>query len=35
MWVDPLKLGGLATTRELGEVLRRAHQLFTAGTAAP
>jgi ADP-ribose pyrophosphatase YjhB (NUDIX family) len=35
MWADPLRLGGLATTRELGEVLRRAHQLFTAGAAAP
>ena len=31
MWADPLKLGGLPTTRELGDVLRRAHQLFTTG----
>lgn len=30
MWADPLKLGGLATTRELGEVLRQAHRLFLA-----
>lgn len=30
MWVDPLKLGGLPTTRELGDVLRRAHRLFIA-----
>jgi ADP-ribose pyrophosphatase YjhB (NUDIX family) len=28
MWADPLKLGGLATTRELGDVLRRAAALF-------
>ncbi len=35
MWADPLKLGGLATTRELGDVLRRAHQLFIAGIPAP
>ncbi|CAH1671777.1 ADP-ribose pyrophosphatase YjhB, NUDIX family [Hyphomicrobiales bacterium] len=34
MWADPLKLGGLATTRELGDVLRRAHRLFTTGGTA-
>lgn len=34
MWADPLRLGGLATTRELGDVLRRAHHLFAAGSAA-
>ena len=34
MWADPLKLGGLATTRELGDVLRRAHQIFAAGVPA-
>jgi ADP-ribose pyrophosphatase YjhB (NUDIX family) len=28
MWADPLKIGGLATTRELGDVLRRAAALF-------
>jgi ADP-ribose pyrophosphatase YjhB (NUDIX family) len=33
MWADPLSLGGLATTRELGEVLRRAHKLFTGGAS--
>ncbi|TCR70179.1 NUDIX hydrolase [Bosea sp. BK604] len=27
-WVDPRRLGGLATTRELGDVLRRAQTLF-------
>ncbi len=32
MWADPLRLGGLPTTRELGEVLRRAHRLY-AGEA--
>jgi hypothetical protein len=34
MWADPLKLGGLATTRELGDVLRRAHQIVRAGVPA-
>lgn len=29
MWADPLRLGGLPTTRELGDVLRRAHMLYT------
>lgn len=34
MWADPLKLGGLATTRELADVLRHAHRLFLeAGSA--
>lgn len=28
MWADPQKLGGLPTTRELGDVLRRAMALF-------
>lgn len=27
-WVDPQRLGGLATTRELGDVLRRAQAIF-------
>ena len=34
MWADPLRLGGLATTRELSDVLRRAHHLFTVGSTA-
>jgi hypothetical protein len=34
MWADPLKLGGIATTRELGDVLRRAHRLVTGGELA-
>lgn len=35
MWADPLKLGGLATTRELADVLRRARMiLLDAGTRA-
>lgn len=33
MWVDPNRLGGLATTRELGEVLRRAATI-AAGAAS-
>jgi ADP-ribose pyrophosphatase YjhB (NUDIX family) len=33
MWADPLKLGGLATTRELGDVLRRAHALRSGAEA--
>jgi 8-oxo-dGTP diphosphatase len=28
MWADPLRLGGLATTRELGDVLRRADAIL-------
>lgn len=28
MWADPLRLGGLPTTRELGDVLRRAQALL-------
>ncbi len=28
MWADPLRLGGLATTRQLGEVLRGAHAIW-------
>ncbi len=28
MWADPRKLGGLPTTRELGDVLRRAAAIF-------
>ncbi len=28
MWADPLRLAGLPTTRELGDVLRRAHGLL-------
>ena len=31
MWADPLRLGGLPTTRELGDVLRRAAAI-AAGT---
>lgn len=27
-WVDPQRLGGLATTRELGDVLRRAQAIY-------
>jgi ADP-ribose pyrophosphatase YjhB (NUDIX family) len=34
MWADPLGLGGLPTTRELGDVLRRAAAIL-AGTGAP
>jgi mutator protein MutT len=30
MWADPFALGGLATTRGLGEVLRAAHALWSA-----
>lgn len=30
MWADPLKLGGLATTRELADVLRRARTILLA-----
>ena len=28
IWADPLRLGGLATTRELGDVLRRAETIL-------
>lgn len=35
MWADPLKLGGLATTRELGDVLRRAYAIWRDGEARP
>lgn len=28
MWADPFDLGGLPTTRQLGEVLRAAHRLW-------
>ena len=28
MWADPLGLGGLATTRDLGNVLRSAHEIW-------
>ena len=28
MWADPFNLGGLATTRQLGEVLRAAHAIW-------
>lgn len=34
MWADPLQLGGLPTTRQLAEVLRSAHALFS-GAQAP
>lgn len=30
MWADPLALGGLATTRDLGKVLRDAHAIWLA-----
>ncbi len=35
MWADPHRLGGLATTRDLGDVLRRAATLFNAGGTSP
>ncbi|MGO4735611.1 NUDIX hydrolase [Bosea sp. 2KB_26] len=35
MWADPLKLGGLATTRELGDVLRHAHAILQNGGHRP
>ena len=35
MWADPLRLGGLPTTRELGDVLRRAHTIWLDTTAVP
>jgi 8-oxo-dGTP diphosphatase len=31
MWADPFDLGGLPTTRQLGEVLRAAHAVWSAG----
>ena len=34
MWADPLKLGGLPTTRELGDVLRRAAAIVAGDTGA-
>ncbi|AMJ61193.1 NUDIX hydrolase [Bosea sp. PAMC 26642] len=34
MWADPLSLGGLPTTRELGDVLRRAAAILS-GTGTP
>lgn len=30
MWADPFNLGGLATTRQLGDVLRAAHAIWAA-----
>lgn len=35
MWADPLKLGGIPTTRELGDVLRRAASLRERLGASP
>lgn len=32
MWADPHRLGGLPTTRELGDVLRRAAAIFDEAT---
>lgn len=34
MWADPLKLGGLPTTRELGDVLRRAAAIVARDAGA-
>lgn len=34
MWADPLKLGGLPTTRELGDVLRRAAAIVAGNAGA-
>lgn len=34
MWADPLKLGGLPTTRELGDVLRRAAAIIAGHSGA-
>ncbi len=31
MWADPFDLGGLPTTRQLGDVLRAAHRIWIAG----
>lgn len=35
MWADPLRLGGLPTTRELGEVLRRASAILHDARGRP
>lgn len=35
MWADPLRLGGLATTRELGDVLRRADAILRSAPGRP
>lgn len=35
MWADPLRLGGIPTTRELGDVLRRAVAIFSRETGGP
>ncbi|WP_439495844.1 NUDIX hydrolase [Bosea sp. (in: a-proteobacteria)] len=35
MWADPLRLGGLVTTRELGDVVRDAHAILQNGGRAP
>jgi 8-oxo-dGTP diphosphatase len=35
MWADPLRLGGLPTTRELGDVLRRAAAIAAEAAALP
>jgi 8-oxo-dGTP diphosphatase len=35
MWADPLRLGGLATTRELGDVLRRADAILRDARGRP
>ncbi|KUL94160.1 NUDIX hydrolase [Bosea sp. WAO] len=32
MWADPLRLGGIPTTRDLGDVLRRAAAIFAKET---
>lgn len=34
MWADPLRLGGLPTTRELGDVLRRAAAIVARDAGA-
>ena len=35
MWADPLRLGGIPTTRELGDVLRRAAAIFAKEAGSP
>lgn len=35
MWADPLRLGGLPTTRELADVLRRARALLVEAGGGP
>ncbi len=35
MWADPLHLGGLPTTRQLGEVLRAAHAILVRAGDRP